>query len=154
MDGGWSLTITTETAAVATTTTVTSSDATSTTGQSVTFSAAVATGAGTPVGSGTVQFVDETTNTSLGSQPVNTAGVATVSTSTLAEGTHLIRATFSPTAGFLTSNGTFTQRVDNPTAVTGNTFCNTGAIPDRVPVPPRPTRPTSSSPDWPGRSPR
>ena len=126
MAGGWSLTVTTEVAAVSTTTTVTSSDATSTTGDSVTFAASVRAGA-SAVTSGTVQFSSDGTN--IGSPvALNGSGNATYATSALTEGTHLIRATYSGASGFLGSNGTVTQRVDNPTVVTGNTFCNAGPI--------------------------
>ena len=126
MAGGWSLTITTEVAAASTTTTVTSSDTTSSTGSPVTFTAAVGSG-GAPVTAGTVQFTDGGAN--LGAAvPLNGQGRATLTTSALTEGTHLIRATFSGATGFLTSNGTVSQRVDNATTVTGQTFCNTGVI--------------------------
>ena len=126
MAGGWSLTITTEVTAVATTTTVTSSDATSTTGDPVTFTASVRAGA-TPVTAGTVQFSSDGTNVGA---PValNGSGTAGLTTSALAEGSHLIRATYSGASGLLTSNGTITQRVDNATTVTDTTFCNTGVI--------------------------
>lgn len=126
MAGGWSLTITTEVAAVATTTTVTSSDATSTTGDQVTFTAAVRAG-GSPVTAGTVQFSSDGTDIG-GPVALNGSGNATFATSTLTEGTHLIRATYGGASGFSTSNGTVTQRVDNPTVVTGNVFCNAGPI--------------------------
>ncbi len=126
MAGGWSLTITTETAAVATTTTVTSSDATSATGSPVTFTAAVRSD-GSAVTAGTVQFSADGTN--LGTAvPLNGSGNATVTTSSLAEGSHLIRATYSGATGLLTSTGTVSQRVDNTTTVEGNLYCNTGAI--------------------------
>lgn len=126
MAGGWSLTITTEVAAVATTTTVTSSDATSTTGDPVTFTAAVRAG-GSAVTAGTVQFSSD--GDDIGSPvALNGSGNAALTTSALTEGTHLIRATYSGATGFLTSNGTVTQRVDNATVVTGNVFCNAGPI--------------------------
>lgn len=152
MAGGWSLTITTEVTAVATITTVTSSDATSTTGDPVTFTASVRAGA-TPVTAGTVQFSSDGTNVGA---PValNGSGTAGLTTSALAEGSHLIRATYSGASGLLTSNGTITQRVDNATTVTDTTFCNTGVITVPNVGPRRRTRRTSSSPGSPGRSPR
>ena len=124
--GGWSLTITTETAAASSTTSVTSSDATSTTGDPVSFTAAVRSG-GSAVTSGTVQFSVDGDDTG---SPVslNGSGNASLTTSSLPEGTHLIRATYSGATGFLTSTGTVSQRVDNATTVTGNLYCNTGAI--------------------------
>ncbi|CCH78798.1 exported hypothetical protein [Nostocoides japonicum T1-X7] len=126
MTDGWSLTVTTETAAVATTTTVATSHTPSTTGDPVTFTATVRAG-GTPVTSGSVRFVDGTT--SLGA-PVDLggSGTASITTSDLTEGTHEIRATYSGATGFLTSNGTVSQRVDNATVADGDTFCNTGPI--------------------------
>lgn len=126
MAGGWSLAITTEASAVSTTTTVSSSDATSTTGQSVTFTASVRAG-GSAVTQGTVQFSVDGTNLGVPA-PLNGAGNAELTTVGLTEGTHLIRATYSGATGFLTSNGTVSQRVDNTTVVTGTTFCNTGTI--------------------------
>ncbi len=126
MAGGWSLIVTTEVAATATTTTVTSSDATSTTGDPVTFTATVRAG-GSAVTSGSVQFSENGTN--LGSAvTLNGTGVSRFTTSALSEGTHAIRATYSGATGFLSSNGTVSQRVDNATVVTGNTFCNTGIL--------------------------
>ncbi len=126
MAGGWSLTITTEAAAVATTTTVATSGSPSATGDSVEFTATVRAGA-SPVTTGSVQFSADGTN--LGAAvPLNASGNAVRSTSALAEGTHLIRATYSGAPGLVTSNATVSQRVDNATVVTGNTFCNTGAV--------------------------
>lgn len=139
MAGGWSLTITTETAAVATTTTVVTSDSSSTTGDPVTFTAAIAAG-GSPVPAGTVQFSDGGTN--LGTPvALGASGEASLTTSALTEGTHQIRATYSGVTGFLASNGTVSQRVDNSTVVTGNTFCNTGplALPSVGPAQPYPS---------------
>lgn len=125
--GGWSISVTTETAAASTTTVVTSSDATSTTGQAVTFTATVSSDDGPVPAGGTVQFTDGGSN--LGTpRPVDDSGVATLSVSTLAEGTHTIGATYSGITGYLTSNGSVSQRVDNATVVTDTTFCNPGAI--------------------------
>lgn len=126
MSGGWSLIITTEVAADPTTTTVTTSGTPSTTGDSVTFTATVKAG-GTAVTTGTVQFSDAGTPIG-GPAALNAAGVATRATATLAEGTHELVATYSGATGFLASNGNVSQRVDNATTVTGNTFCNTGPL--------------------------
>jgi len=126
MAGGWSLTITTTIAAAATTTTVTSSTNPSQTGSPTTFTATV-TSSGSPVTTGTVQFADGPTN--LGAPvAVNGSGQAALTTSALTEGSHPITATYSGTASLLTSNGSVTQVVDNPTTVVGHTYCNTGAI--------------------------
>ncbi|MEO6997472.1 MAG: Ig-like domain repeat protein [Terracoccus sp.] len=144
MAGGWSLSVTTEVAAASTTTSVVTSDATSTTGDPVTFTASVKAGA-TPVATGSVQFSDG--GTSLGAPvALNGSGQAALTTSALAEGTHLIRATYTGATGFLASNGTVSQRVDNPTVVTANTFCNTGpmTIPLLGPAVPYPSHVTVS----------
>jgi hypothetical protein len=92
----------------------------------VTFTATVRSDR-TPVTTGTVQFSSDGVNID-GPATINGSGVATVTTSTLAEGTHLIRGTYSGATGFLTSNGTVSQRVDNATVVTDQTYCNPGAI--------------------------
>ncbi len=126
MAGGWSLTVTTEATSVTTTTAVATSGTPSTTGDLVTFTATVSSAAG-PVTAGSVQFSDGVTN--LGSPvPLNASGVATFPTSALAEGTHEIRASYGGATGFLPSNGAVAQRVNNPTIVTGNTFCNMGPL--------------------------
>ena len=118
--------MTTEATSVATTTVVATSGTPSTTGDQVTFTATVTSAAG-PVTAGSVQFSDGATN--LGSPvPVTASGEASFPTSALAEGTHEIRASFGGTTGFLSSNGAVSQRVNNPTIVTGNTFCNNGPL--------------------------
>ncbi|WP_345802251.1 Ig-like domain repeat protein [Microbacterium sp. AZCO] len=140
---GWSLVITTEVAAVSTTTTVVTSGSPSATGSAVTFTASV-TGAGNPVTTGSVIFTEGAAT--LGTVALNASGSASLTTSALAEGTHTIVATYSGSPGFLTSNGTVTQRVDNPTVVTGNTYCNTGAltVPDAGATSPYPSNITVS----------
>ncbi|MFB7885714.1 Ig-like domain repeat protein [Microbacterium sp. NPDC056057] len=126
MAGGWSLVITTEQAAVATTTAVTTSGTPSKTGDPVTFTATVTAG-GNPVTTGSVAFTAD--NAALGAPvALNASGQATITTSALAEGTHAIVATYAGSTGFLGSNGSVSQRVDNTTVVTGNTFCNPGAL--------------------------
>lgn len=143
MAGGWSLVITTEVTAVATTTTVTTSATPSTTGDPVTFTAVV-TAAGSPVTTGTVTFAID--GVSSAPVPVNASGIATLTTSSLTEGTHAIVGTYSGSTGFLTSNGSVTQRVDTETVVTGTTFCNPGplAIPGNGPSTPYPSNITVS----------
>ena len=71
-------------------------------GQSVTFTATVTSSAGTPTG--TVQFKDGTSN--LGAPQPLTAGVAQLTTSALASGTHTITAEYSGSANFIASSGT------------------------------------------------
>ena len=76
---------------ISTTTSLRSSLNPSNVGQSVTFSAKVTSqGSGTPTG--TVTFTDG--STTLGSSSLNSSGVATLTTSTLAIGTHNIKANY------------------------------------------------------------
>ena len=90
-------------ARAASTTTVSSSVNPSDFGQSVTFTATVSSGAGTPTG--TVQFKDNGTN--LGAPlALNASGVAQFTTSSLAAGTHTITAEYSGDANFLAGTGT------------------------------------------------
>ncbi|HJU92491.1 MAG TPA: Ig-like domain repeat protein [Pyrinomonadaceae bacterium] len=86
----------------ATATAVSSSVNPSEFGQSVTFTATVASSGGTPTG--TVQFKDG--NSNLGSPQTLTAGVAQLSTSSLASGTHTITAEYSGDTNFIASSGT------------------------------------------------
>src|SRR5207248_5563112 len=90
ISGGWTLNVTTVSAA-ATSTGVTSSLNPSRTGQSVTFTATVMSG-GSPVTTGTVTFTDGP-NTLAANVPVNGSGQASFSTSTLTEGNHIVQAT-------------------------------------------------------------
>src|SRR5207247_2518843 len=72
-------------------------------GQSVTFTATVTSGAGTP--SGTAQFKDNGAN--LGAPvALNAGGAATFTTSALNAGTHTITAEYSGDTNFLNSSGT------------------------------------------------
>ena len=90
-------------AKAATSTAVTSSVNPSDFGQSVTFTATVTSGAGTPTA--TVQFKDNGTN--LGSAvALSASGVAQFTTSSLTVGTHTITAEYSGDANFLPSTGT------------------------------------------------
>ena len=91
-----------------TTTNVSASPSTANAGQMVTFTAMVSAsspGSGTP--SGTVDFFDTTTNTDLTPGGVSLlAGTTTFSTTSLAVGSHVIKATYSGDGNFLTSYGT------------------------------------------------
>lgn len=85
-----------------TTTTLTSSANPSAAGQVITFTATVAAvspGAGVPTG--TVTFMDGTTT--LGTGTLDASGRATFQTSTLAQGTHSITATYSGDPNFVAS---------------------------------------------------
>jgi hypothetical protein len=97
------------------------STATTIPGQVVTFTATVrANGSGLGTPSGSVDFEDTTTNTDLGSVPL-TGGVATLSTSALALGTHVIRASYSGDSGFLPSLDSLTQTVTQSVFVLNGT---------------------------------
>jgi hypothetical protein len=90
-------------------------------GQSVAFTATVSAmspGSGTPTG--TVQFQVDGNN--IGTPVALTAGTATsVSLSTLAAGSHTVRATYSGDGSFLTSTGTNAQNVTPaPLTITAN----------------------------------
>jgi hypothetical protein len=143
--GGWSVTITTSVVAASTTTAVASSQNPSTTGNPVTFTATVTSG-GAPVTTGTVTFTEGPT-TLVANVPVNTSGQAAFSTSALAEGSHIITATYNGTPTLLTSSGTVTQVVDNVTTTPDpDTWCNSGsiAVPSSGPGTPYPSHITVS----------
>jgi subtilisin-like proprotein convertase family protein len=143
--GGWSVTITTSVVAASTTTVVTSSQNPSTTGTPVTFTATV-TSAAAAVTTGTVTFTEGPT-TLAANVPVNPSGQAAFSTSALAEGSHVITATYNGTPTLLTSSGTVTQVVDNLTTTPdGDTWCNSGsiAVPSSGPATPYPSHITVS----------
>jgi hypothetical protein len=92
-------------AKAATSTAVTSSANPSDFGQSVTFTATVTSGAGTPTG--TVQFKDNGTN--LGSAvALSGSGTAQTTTSALTAATHTITAEYSGDANFLLNSSTLT----------------------------------------------
>jgi len=98
-----------------TTTVVTSSVNPSVFGQSVTFTATVSSGVGTPTG--TVSFKDGATN--LGSGTLNASGQATFTTSSLSVGSHSITAEYSGDANFNGSTSpVLTQVVHTPATVT------------------------------------
>ena len=101
--------------AAATTTTVASSVNPSTAGQTVTFTATATSGtAGTLTG--TISFFDGATQ--LGGPVTIAAGAATVSSSTLAVGTHSITAKYSGDTKFAASTSTAVSQVVNKTATT------------------------------------
>lgn len=125
MTGGWTLNVTTS-AGASTTTAVSSAPNPSATGQSVTFTVTVTSGA-SPVTSGTVTFTEGATPLASNAA-LNASGQASFSTSSLGEGDHTITATYNGVAAFSTSNGSINQRVDNDTVVTGSTYCNPGPL--------------------------
>ena len=86
-------------------------------GQLVTFTATVISAAGTPTG--TVQFLDGSTNLGIGT--LNGLGQASISTSTLAAGTHSISATYSGSPTFGASTGFTTETVGQSTTTATTT---------------------------------
>ncbi|MDW8326681.1 MAG: Ig-like domain repeat protein [Anaerolineales bacterium] len=112
-----SLTLTQQVNPANTTTTLATSGSPSVFGQSVTFTATVTAqvpGSGTP--SGTVTFYDG--GNVLGSNTLNGAGVASISTAGLSLGTHTITATYGGSANYNASSSlTLTQQVNNPVPV-------------------------------------
>jgi Bacterial Ig-like domain (group 3)/Calx-beta domain/FG-GAP-like repeat len=102
-NGNFARTRSTATVKAVTVTSVSSSVNPSDLGQSVTFTATVTSGAGTPAGN--VQFKDNGTNLG-GPVSLNASGVATVTTAALTVGTHAITAEYAGTATFEASSGT------------------------------------------------
>jgi len=103
-----------------TTTTLTSSTNPSVSGQSVTFTATVAPGAGPGTPTGTVQFKDNGTN--MGGPVTLVAGQATSApTTSLSVGSHTVTAVYGGTVGFAGSTGTVTQTVNKAITTTAVT---------------------------------
>jgi hypothetical protein len=97
-------------------------------GDSVTFTATVTSN--TTVNEGTVTFSDPANDftCSGGNTAPVVNGQASCTTSFSTEVSENITATYNGTVNFQTSNGFVTQTVNNHTIVTGNQFCNQGAI--------------------------
>ena len=103
--------------ATATTTSVLGVPNPASVGQLVTFTATVISAAGTPTG--TVQFLDGSTNLGVGT--LNGLGQASISTSTLAAGTHSISATYSGSPTFGASTGFTTETIGQSTTTATTT---------------------------------
>jgi RHS repeat-associated protein len=88
----------------------------STYGDTVTFTATVRANNGETTPAGTVDFVDQSTDTDLGSRALDSHGVTTLSTAALAGGDHDILATFSGTSNYQGNSTDRTQDVDQATA--------------------------------------
>jgi hypothetical protein len=101
---------------IGTNTAVSASPPSSVFGQTVTFTATVS-GSGSATPTGTVDFVDTTTNTDLGTAPLS-GGSASV-TCALSVATHTITATYSGDSNFIGSSGSTSETVttDPTTAV-------------------------------------
>src|SRR6185503_1883868 len=102
-----------------TTTSLSSNLNPSSVGQSVTFTATVASGGGTP--DGTVQFAID--GNDVGSAVTLVGGQAQLITSTLTVGNHSVQATYSGSSTFLGSNGSLNggQTVNPSNTTTGVT---------------------------------
>jgi hypothetical protein len=79
-------------------------------GQSVTFTAAVLLSSGGPA-PGSVQFVNQTTGAVLGTVPLNSKGIASVATTTMAVGNDTIVANFLQNVDAIASSASLTQSV-------------------------------------------
>ena len=101
-----------------TATSLTSSSNPASQGQSVTFTATVTSSGGSPVGS--VTFTDGAT-TLASNVAVNTSGVATFSTSSLATGSHTIGASFTGSTGWQNSTASTLTQTINPVSFTTST---------------------------------
>ena len=99
---------------------------------SVTFTATV-TAIGNPVTSGTVSFTDGANTISGCGAVAVSSGQATCTTAFATQGDHQITGSYNGVPNlYATSSGMIDQEVDNHTVVTGNHYCNQGAI--SVPV--------------------
>ena len=104
----------------ATTTTLISSTNPVTTGQTIVFTATVwEAGGNTPVQAGSVTFFDGTT--SLGVIPLDASGLARLTISTLAAGSHSITATYGPAGTYATSTSAVVTEVVNLPGKTSTT---------------------------------
>lgn len=114
----------TSSALLSTATTVTASPTSPISGQSVTFTATISSPVGTPTG--TVVFTDLDTSATWDA-PL-TSGVATVTSSTLAPGSHTILAVYFPSGNFVASNGSTTVTIaqSGPTNVTSGVLIGPG----------------------------
>ncbi len=101
---------------------------TSAPGNSVTFTATVTSN--TTVNEGTVTFSDPANNfTCSGGNTVPVSnGTASCTTSFGTEGFDIITAAYNGTVNFQAGSGNFVQFVSNHTVVTGNQYCNPGAV--------------------------
>jgi hypothetical protein len=146
--GGWCVDFTLNTG-VETNTVLASSANPAKTGNSLTLTATVSA-SGNPVTSGSVTFIDTTTNTTLGSNiALNGNGTASVSPA-LTEGDHYITASYSGVANTYDPSSTYLwQREDHPSTVSGTgpvTFCNPGGIKLAGGEPPNNSGPSTPNP--------
>ncbi len=113
---------------IATSTTLATSASPTDVGQSVTFTAMVSWNHGAPPNGELITFKDITNNVVLGSAPLS-GGVAILTTSSLAQGSHTIKAKYPGEATFLGSNATVTQYVQrDPTTTSLGSSLNPAAL--------------------------
>jgi uncharacterized protein (TIGR03118 family) len=102
------------TATTKTKTTVTSDGNPQTKGDKVTFTALVSPVSGTGEPEGRVAFTVD--GVSLGTVPVDSTAHASISDKNLAVGSHVVKATYTGDANFLSSSGTLTETIKAPAA--------------------------------------
>lgn len=124
----WTLDVTVTPSAIGTTTALSNAPNPSLKSQNVAFTATVRKQSdSTAVTNGTITFREGVT-TLAANVALNTNGQASFNTSSLTEGDHVLTADYNASGSFLASTANSTQRVDNATIRTGNTFCNPGAL--------------------------
>jgi Bacterial Ig-like domain (group 3)/Dockerin type I domain len=94
---------------------------------SVTFTATVSSGSGTPTGTVAFSVNGTPISCSSGNQVVNGSGEATCGTS-LSQGYNAIAASYTPTGSFAPSSGTLSQLVEITPSNSGNQWCNNAPI--------------------------
>jgi hypothetical protein len=156
INSGWCITLDLNTG-TSTTTTLTPSSNPATTGQSLTFTATVTAGGDPVTAGGTVTFLDNgvaPAGTVSGNNVVtlNGGGVATFSTSSLAEGDHMITANYSGVTN--EDNESFSavlhQRINTATTVANVNsdtwkYCDPGAVQGTTADPAGPLTPNPSN---------
>jgi hypothetical protein len=116
--GATATTTTTTTTSTTTTMTLTSTSTTTSTGQSITLTATVTPASGGATPTGTVQFVDTTSGTTLGSAPVsvvNGQAQATLTPTTMTPSGDTITATYTSTNGLGSSTASTTASAGTQT---------------------------------------
>jgi subtilisin family serine protease len=87
-------------------------------GQGIMFTATVTRSSGAGAPTGTVTFTDTTMGTVLGTQTLNAGGQASISTSSLSPGSHVITAAYSGDSNLEPSSASLTQTVTKATSTT------------------------------------
>jgi hypothetical protein len=123
------ITVSPAAAGIATTTTLTASATTAVSGATLTFTATVTPASGTAIPTGTITFSDGAT--SLGTGTLDATGKATLTTSTLALGSHSITAAYggatTPTAFSNSTSSAASVSITSPPIVTTTTALTASA---------------------------